>query len=75
MLKYIAGSVLAHFKVGAAYMVAYIKESWAQEKIELKSQAGINWLQDNSDWMKLECSYFTLVIFKLEKFSTIAQSM
>lgn len=75
MLRHIAGSVLAHFEAGAACVVAHIKESWAQEKTELESQDGIDWLQDNSDWTKPECSYFALVVFELEKFGTIARSM
>jgi hypothetical protein len=74
MLRHIAGSVLAHFQAGAACVVAHIKESWAQEKIELESQYGINWLQDNSNWTKPESSYFALVVFELEKFGTIARS-
>ncbi|KAL7940041.1 hypothetical protein V8C42DRAFT_349789 [Trichoderma barbatum] len=75
MLRYIAGSVLAHFEAGAACVVAQVKESWGKEKIKLESQDGIDWLQDYSDWTSPECSYFALVVFELEKFGSIARSM
>lgn len=44
MLRYIAGSVMAHFEAGAAYVVAHVKESFAQKKVELGSADGIEWL-------------------------------
>ncbi len=75
MLRRIAGGVLAHFEAGAACVVAQVKESWAQEKTELESRDGIEWLQDYSEWTKPQCSFFALVVFELEKFGTIARSM
>lgn len=74
MLRHIAGSVLAHFRLGAACVVAQLKESWAKEEIALESQDGVNWLQDNGGWTKPECSFFALLVFELGNFGRIARS-
>lgn len=73
LLRHIAGSVLAHYALGAACVVAQVKESWAKEGIDLESKDGIDWLQDYSDWMKPDCSYFALLVFELARFGAIAR--
>jgi hypothetical protein len=73
MLRHIAGSVLAHYELGAACVVAQVKESWAKEAVDLESEDGIDWLQDNSDWTKPECSFFALLVFELARFGTVAR--
>ncbi len=73
MLRHIAGSVLAHYELGAACVVAQVKESWAREGIHLESEDGIDWLQDNSGWTTPECSFFALLVFELARFGTVAR--
>jgi hypothetical protein len=73
MLRHIAGGVLAHFEAGAACVVAQVKESWAQQKVELDSADGIDWLQDYGGWSKPECSFFALIVLELEKFGNMAR--